>query len=223
MDLWILFVFILLPFVFSFIFAFVIFYTKAFGLGVLLFLCLFSLVSVLLSSFLQVFTCPISKTQSLFFSSYLHSALIEECIKCTIFYFSLLIFVPEARNRKDVYKYNSNVFEKSLFELFMFAMFFASSFSAFENISYFLLETKTLPIRIFTSSFLHILIAPYYLLVLSKHKKYNILLFLIVPILLHGTYNLFMKLGNVFFASIIIIFLILRNIIVLSKQNNHLS
>ena len=63
-----------------------------------------------------------------------------------------------------------------------------------------------------------------YYLTLSKlyknKKKFYITLSLIVPIILHGIYDLLLYLGNIIFVIIFLIFLITIIILTITKTNN---
>ncbi|MGP1438084.1 MAG: PrsW family glutamic-type intramembrane protease [Treponema sp.] len=212
---------LLLPFIFNIIFIFLNFHQKTFKIYTLLFTTIFSFLAIIISSFLQLFLSHLFsqflKQESfltLLFNSFIYSGAIEEITKFLFFYCVLIFFVPSHIKERALMQIYD---KKSRKKLLILVMFFASCFAGFENIAYIVLNIKLLPIRLITATIFHILIAPYYLKAISKEKSIC-LSFLMRPILLHGTYNIFMMIGGVFFSlSFVIIFFLLI------KTKNYLS
>ncbi len=210
--------FVFFPFIFSVFFSFFLVCRMGVQVYAVLYASLFSFLAILVSSILQLlifflFSPLLGQREilNLFFDSFIYSATIEEMIKFFLFYYFLLRV-----------KYSSSLTisneEKNKNQILILVMFFASCFAGFENISYMLFEIRLLPIRLVTASLLHILVSPYYLKAIIKTKNIHTSV-LIIPIILHGTYNLLVTLGGVFFllSFVIIFFLLIQNILVFTR------
>ena len=206
------------PFIFAFIIAFVLFFVYATPLRIPFVISLFSFCSIFLSSVLQVLLSSLQikiKDYSTFlltlFNSYIYSATVEEGIKLLLFYFFLHFFCPDFEKKGGIEGVSPKARDSKI-SIFL-AMFFAACFAAFENISYVATDFRTLPIRMVTVTFLHISIAQYYLYIKANWQK-KIFLSLLLPIFIHGSYNLFIALKGKFviLSFAILLFLVVQNI-----------
>ena len=199
------------PFVFSVVFFFFLVCEESLSLRSILFATLFSFLSVVTSSSLQLllsflFPSLLRQTEllTILFDSFVYSGVVEEVTKFFSFYCFLVFCMPlNVKCLADTISLSDEKYRK---QLLMLAMFFASCFAGFENIAYMVFNINTLTIRLISATLFHIFVAPYYLRAFSNTKDIN-LSFIIIPVLLHGMYNMFIILGGAFFLfSFIIIF-----------------
>ena len=122
----------------------------------------------------------------LIFYSYIFIALIEETFKFLMIYTG---------------SYNSNEFDQA-YDIILYSIFVGLGFAAFENIIYVINNPSfnTILLRNITAVPAHIsfqTIMGYYLyLSKSENQKVNIGLGILIPIFLHGTYDLLIFLGS---------------------------
>ena len=211
--------FTFLPFIFVVVFAFLIIYRRDFLIHTLIFTSIFSFFAIFISSILQLSISLLFShflkqkgTLSLIFNSFIYSGAIEEITKSLFFYYILVFFEPAniEKTKPIIQSYSKETRQ----QLLILAMFFASCFAGFENISYMVFNIKLLPIRLITASLFHILVAPYYLKAISRQNSIR-LIFIIIPILLHGIYNMLAMIGGAFLplSFVIIFFLGVRMLI----------
>ena len=215
--------FTLVPFIFSIILAFLLIHNRSFSMLTLLIVDLFSFLAIIISSVLQLLTSSLfpsllseENILTLFFNSFIYSGAIEEIVKFFLFYTILVLIIPSNyKNQEQNAQSRSNKIERQLLTL---AMFFASCFAGFENISYIIFNIDILTIRLITASLFHILIVPYYLKTFSKTKRIKVSS-LTIPIILHGTYNMFIMIGGLFsfFSFVILFFLLTRTYQIIRK------
>ena len=122
------------------------------------------------------------------FNSFLYSATIEEISKIFFFFttYKLLHLRQQAKEKTN---------STSIRTISRLAMLFASSFAAFETVSYSIYEPQLLFIRLFSASLLHILVAPIYVGIFKK----QMLLSIFASISIHGIYNLLVEASSVTF------------------------
>ena len=214
MNISVLIFLVLLPFLFSVPLAFFLI-QKGLSLYTISLTSLFSFFAILASSILQLLISfcfsqflKEEKLTTVLFTSFVYSGAIEEIIKFFFFHCTLAFFIPTYVEMATPITHHPS--QKLRKQLFILAMFFASCFAGFENISYIVLNIKLLPIRLITANLFHIFIASYY--IDTKCTKKSYFSFLIVPILLHGSYNMLIMTESILsiFAFIIILFLLLR-------------
>ena len=219
-------IFIVLPFLFSLAFVFIIFLRSASSLYVPFVLALCALVAVFASSFSQV--CISSTTwmktlemaPSIFFNSFIYSAFVEEFFKMLCFYLIFSIIPSLSKYKDSLCKANSSIKDKEyIINATLFAMFFCATFAGFENVAYFSNEANIASKRLFSASLLHILLSPFYVGLLSK-RCFNLFFSFVLSVSLHGCYNFFILQNMMSFSIFIIVFLLLFNIICFYRVQN---
>ena len=199
--------FTLAPFIFSVIFAFFLIYNTNLSIYILLIVSLFSFLAIFISSLLQLLTSFLlsqflqqENTLTIFFNSFIYSGAIEEITKFLFFYIVISFVIPShCKKLKENATYH---FEKAKKQ---------SCFAGFENIAYMVFNIKILHIRLITATLFHIFVSPYYLKSILKTNNIRPS-FLIIPIFLHGTYNILITSGGIFslLSFVIILFLVIR-------------
>ena len=141
----------------------------------------------------------------LLFYSYIFIALIEESSKLLMIY---------------KVSYHSQEFDQA-YDIVLYSVFVGIGFAFFENIIY-LLGTPSIQTAIMRSitavpahTCFQIMMGYFLYLSKFKEKRENMMLALIIPILLHGTYDLLIFTGNILLVIIDIILLI--NLIIYSS------
>ena len=208
--------FTLAPFIFSVIFAFFLIYNTNLSIYILLIVSLFSFLAIFISSLLQLLTSFLlsqflqqENTLTIFFNSFIYSGAIEEITKFLFFYVVISFVIPS--HCKKLEENATYHFEKAKKQFLILVMFFASCFAGFENIAYMVFNIKILHIRLITATLFHIFVSPYYLKSIPKTNNIRPS-FLIIPIFLHGTYNILITSGGIFslLSFVIILFLVIR-------------
>lgn len=230
MSLALFFFVIFVPFIFSFVIAFVIFYKRIVSFSALLTLSLFSLSSLLLASCVQVLASPLSSLQGVspifasIFRAYVYSSLIEESSKIFIFY----LFAKCLLNRFLLTKRNNNTRENYIKDCsvvsknnargsVLLIMFFAASFAGFENIAYIAIEPNIWSYRLFNASMLHILLSPIYVGIFNDRIR-SFVYSIVIATILHGSYNFVACNVGALYSYIIIGLLLIKNIFYFSRH-----
>lgn len=210
---------VVLPFLLVFLLAFRLFLIEKLFPHIPLLLVIFAFASLLFAlflrhylSFLTLYLSSRDSFSQVLLDSFLYSATVEEVSKILFFFISckVLRLVPnvlsphvasmalhstqkscQAEGRVNDAK---KIDEESRKKLAVLAVFFATSFAAFENVGYSLYEPEVLLLRFCTATLLHILIAPFYLGIFKSQLHV-----IAVSSIIHGTYNFLITLGSVGF------------------------
>jgi len=193
---------VVLPFFLVFFFAFYLFFSEKLPPYIPLFLVLSSFISVLsaliIQHYLTFFVLHLLGKENHFyytiFNSFVYSATIEEISKIFFFFLScnLLRLTSRFKVKLQIEKTQQvNILSEKTISVL--AMFFASSFAAFETVGYSIHEPKLLFLRLLTATLLHIFISPIYVGIFKKKVLSSIAL----SIAIHGTYNFLVDASNI--------------------------